>query len=405
MAEQLTQNVFSSSELLPQAEMLEMKKAKKTLSIGVPKEVTFQENRIALVPNAVSLLVKSGHKIIIESNAGKAAHFTDNQYSEAGAIISYSAEEIYQADIVLKVGPPSEKEVDMLKPRQTLISALHMSSQNAEFFKILSSKKILAIAYELIKDKTNTLPVLRSMSEIAGNTAILIASEYLSNSELGKGSMLGGLSGITPTDVVIIGAGTVGEFAARAAIGLGAQVKVFDNSIYKLRRLQCNINSRVFTCILQPEVLLKELKGADVAIGAIYASEGRTPWVVSEEMVMQMKPNSVIIDVSIDQGGCFETSYVTNHTNPVFIKHDVIHYCVPNIASKVPHTASYALSNIFAPILMNMGEAGGLDNLIKSDVGIMHGVYMYNGTITNKYVGETFKLPFQNIELLMAAYQ
>ena len=169
--------------------------------------------------------------------------------------------------------------------------------------------------------------------------------------------------------------------------------------------MQCNLNARIFTSILQPEVLLKSLKTADVAIGAVYAREGRSPCVVSEDMVMQMKPGSVIVDVSIDQGGNFETSVATNHTNPVYMKHDVIHYCVPNIASRVPHTASYALSNIIAPILLNVGEVGGIENLIKSDVGFMHGVYMYNGIITNKYIGETFNLPYQNIELLMAAYQ
>ena len=394
-----------ASQLLPQVEMLEVKKSKKTLTIGVPKEITFQENRIALVPNAVGLLVKNGHRIIIESNAGKAAHFYDNQYSEAGAMIAYSPNEVYQSDIVLKVGPPTDDEVVMFKNKQTIISALHLPSQNIDFFKTLSSKKMQAIAFELIKDRTKTLPVLRSMSEIAGNTAVLIASEYLSHPEMGKGSMLGGLSGITPTEVVILGSGTVGEFAARAALGLGAQVKIFDNSIYKLRRMQCNLNARIFTSILQPEVLLKSLKTADVAIGAVYAREGRSPCVVSEDMVMQMKPGSVIVDVSIDQGGNFETSVATNHTNPVYMKHDVIHYCVPNIASRVPHTASYALSNIFAPILLNVGEVGGIENLIKSDVGFMHGVYMYNGIITNKYIGETFNLPYQNIELLMAAYQ
>ena len=405
MAEQRKQSVFSSSELLPQAEMLEVKKSKKTLSIGVPKEITFQENRIALVPNAVALLVKNGHKIVVETNAGKSAHFFDRHYSEAGAIIAYTPEEVYQCDVILKVGPPTNEEIKLIKTKQTIISALHLPSQNSEFFKCLSAKKVLAISYELLRDRTKTLPVLKAMSEIAGNTSILIASEYLCHPLMGKGTMLGGFSGTTPTDVVILGAGTVGEFAARAAIGLGAQVKVFDNSIYKLRRLQCNINTRVFTSILQPEVLLKELKTADVAIGALYVHEGKSPCVVSEDLVMQMKPYSVIVDVSIDQGGCFETSQPTNHTDPVFVKHDVIHYCVPNIASRVPHTASYALSNIFAPILLNMGDAGGLENLIKNDYGIMQGVYMYNGTITNKYVGETFNLPYQNIELLMAAYQ
>lgn len=405
MAEQKKQSVFSSAELMPQVEMLEIKKAKKSLSIGIPKEVSFQENRIALVPNAVGLLIKHGHKVTIETNAGKAAHFYDNNYSESGAIIAYTPGEVYQSDIILKVAPPDENELSMMKQKQTIISALHLPTQRGEFFKSLINKKNLGIAYELIKDRTRTLPVLRSMSEIAGNTSILIASEYMSHPELGKGNMLGGFSGSAPTDVVILGAGTVGEFAAKAAIGLGAQVKVFDNSIYKLRRLQSNIKERLYTSILQPELLYKALKTADVVIGALFAKEGRCPCVINEDMVMQMKQAAVIVDVSIDQGGCFETSKPTNHTNPVFLKHGVIHYCVPNIASRVPHTASYALSNIFTPIFLNAGEAGGIENLIKSDACFMQGVYIYNGTITNKYIGETFNLPYQNIELLMAAYQ
>jgi len=406
MAEQKKQKAFSSTELMPQAEMLEIRKSNKSLNIGVPKEISYQENRISLVPNAVRLLMKHGHKVIIESNAGKAAHFYDNQYSEAGATIAHSANEVYkEADIILKVGHPDEKELAMMKHRQILISTLHLPTQKADFFKSLINSKILGIAFDFIKDRTQTLPVLRSMSEIAGNTAILIASEYMSHPKLGKGNMLGCLSGSAPTEVLILGAGTVAEYAARAAIGLGAQVKIFDNNIYKLRRLQYNMNARLFTSVIQPEVLLKALKTADVVIGAVYAYEGRTPWIISEEMVMQMKPCSVIIDVSIDQGGCIETSIPTNHTNPVFVKHDVIHYCVPNIASRVPRTASYALSNIFAPILLNAGEAGGIENLIKTDTGFMQGVYVYNGIITNKNVGETFNLPFQNIELLMAAYR
>ncbi len=396
--------IVTASQLMPKEEMLEVKKSKKSLTIGVPKEISFQENRVALAPAAVALLTKNGHEILIETNAGKAAHFNDNQYSEAGAIIVYSPREVYQSDIILKVGPPSPEETDLFKTKQTLISALNLQSQKAEFFKSLSSKKMLCIAYEFMKDRTKTFSVLRSMSEIAGNTSLLIAAEYLCHPELGKGTMLGGFSGITPTDVVILGAGTVGEFAARAALGLGAQVKIFDNSIYKLRRFQCNVNARVFTSILHPEVLLKALKTADVVIGAIHAAEGKTPFVVTEDMVMQMKPGSVIVDVSIDQGGCFETSQVTNHTSPVFTKHDVIHYCVPNIASKVPRTASYSLSNIFAPMLLNIGEAGGVENFLLTDMGLMQGVYILNGTITNKYIGETFKLPYQSIELLMAAY-
>ena len=394
----------SAGQLLPQEEMLEVKRQKKNVSIGVPRETSFQENRIALVPEAVGLLVQNGHQVLIESNAGKAAHFPDNEFSEHGGQIVYNAEEVFKADIVLRVGPPSESEIDMMKSRQTLISALHFTIQNQNYFKKLISKKITALSFELIKDKTGSFPVVRAMSEIAGNTSVLIAAEYLSDPEYGKGGMLGGFSGITPTEVVILGAGTVGEFAARAAMGLGALVKIFDNSLYKLRRLQNNLNTRIFTSIIQPKVLLKSLKTADVVIGALHAVEGRAPVVITEQMVMEMKDGAVIIDVSIDQGGCVETSHVTNHSDPVFRFNNVTHYCVPNIASKVPHTASYALSNFFAPILLALGEEGGVENKLKNDYGVRQGVYLYNGILTNKFVGEYYGMSYQDIDLLMAAF-
>lgn len=394
----------SAGKLMPQEEMLEVRKQKKNITIGVPRETSFQENRIALVPEAVGLLAQNGHQVIIETGAGKAAHFPDNEFSEQGGHIVSTAEEVFKADLILKVAPPSAGEIDMLKQRQTLISALHMTIQDQQYFKRLMSKKITSLSFELIKDKTGSFPVVRAMSEIAGNTAILIAAEYMSNTQYGKGSMLGGFSGITPTEVVILGAGTVGEFAARAAMGLGAQVKVFDNSLYKLRSLQNNLSIRIFTSIIQPKVLLKSLKTADVVVGALHATEGRTPIVITEQMVSEMKNGAVIVDVSIDQGGCIETSKVTNHSDPVFQVHGVTHYCVPNIASRVPHTASYALSNFFAPILLNFGEEGGIENMLKNNYDLRQGVYLFNGILTNKFIGENYTLPYQDIELLMAAF-
>ncbi|OIP01947.1 MAG: alanine dehydrogenase [Bacteroidetes bacterium CG2_30_32_10] len=394
----------TSTKLFPQEEMLEIKKQKTNISIGVPKETSFQEKRIALVPDGVALLIQNGHKVIMEADAGKDAHFYDLEYNEAGANIVHSPEEVYKADIVLKVAPPSYEEIEMLKSKQTIISSLQFTAQNADFFKKLSSKKTTAIAFEYIKDKTNIYSVVRSMSEIAGNTSILIASEYLCHPEYGKGKMLGGFSGITPTDVIILGAGTVGEFATRAAMGLGASVKVFDDSIYKLRRLQNNLNARIYTSIFQPKVLLKSLRTADVVIGAIHSPEGRTPCIVSEDMVQQMKFGAVIVDVSIDQGGCFETSHITNHAEPIFMKYGVVHYCVPNIASRVAHTASYALSNIFATILLKIAEEGGVEGILKNDSGVRNGLYLYNGILTNKTIGNYFNLPYQNIDLLLAAF-
>jgi len=394
----------STGKLLPQEEMLEVKKKKNRLVIGIPKEVAFQENRVALAPEAVNLLTQNGHRVIIEKGAGINAHFTDSEYSESGAEIIYQTSDVYKADIILKIAPPTHDEIKYLKTGQTVFSTITMPVQSQSYFKTLMLKKINAIGFELIKDKTNTFPLVRSMSEIAGNTSILIAAEYLCDRKYGKGRMFGGFSGITPTEVVILGAGTVGEFAVRAAMGLGAMVKVFDNSVYKLRRLQNNLNTRIFTSIIQPKVLSKALRTADVVIGAIHSPHGHSPVVVSEEMVEKMKFGSVIIDVSIDQGGCIETSKVTNHAEPVFKKHNVTHYCVPNIASRVPHTASYSFSNFFAPVLLNIGEQGGIVNMLKNDPGVRQGVYIFNGTLTNQFIGESFQLPSQDIELLMAAF-
>ncbi len=395
---------LTKGALMPQEEMLEVARKKGSLNIGIPREISFQENRVSLVPDDVALLVNHGHQIMIETGAGKNANFQDNDYSEAGARIAYSPEELYKnADMILKVAPPSLEEIEFMQPKQTLLSTLQLPAQPENFLRKLLGKKITALAFEWIKDEDGVFPVIRSMGEIAGGTSILIAAEYLSNVNNGQGSILGGISGVAPTEVVIIGAGTVGEYAARAALGLGATVKVFDNSVYRLRRLQNSIGTRVFTSIIQPRVLGKHLRSCDVAIGALRASGGRTPCVVTEEMIAEMKVGAVIIDVSIDQGGCFETSKVTNHTNPVFRKHGVIHYCVPNIASRVARTASYALSTIFTPILQQMGEEGGLPNMIRDHAGVRGGVYLYNGILTKQYLGDLFNLPSKDIELLLAA--
>lgn len=388
--------------MMPQESVLEVGKLRQNLYIGIPKETSFQENRIPLVPESVAVLVNNGHQILVETGAGKNANFTDSDYSEAGAKIAYSTKEVYQSDLIIKVAPPSLEELDYFKDKQSLMSILQIGMQQEGFLQRLSTKKITALAYEYLRDETDVYPVIQAMSEIVGSTSILIASELLSNTAGGKGELLGGVPGIPPTEVVILGAGTVGEYAARAALGLGANVKVFDNSIYKLRRLQRNLGSRVYTSTLNPANLLKALKICDVAIGAILGKEGRSPVVVTEEMVSEMRFGSVIIDVSIDQGGCFETSEVTNHSNPTFRKYGVIHYCVPNIASRVARTASYALSNIFTQILLNMGEEGGMDPLLWQDHHVRCAAYLYRGTVTNKYVADICRMPFRDLNLLMA---
>ena len=387
--------------LMPQPEVLEHSTKQESLFIGIPKECAFQEKRVSLVPESVGLLVSNGHKVYVESNAGISSSFTDKEYSDAGAKICLNVKEIYQADIILKVAPPSLDELDYFKHNQCLISALQLKTQTAAYFKKLMDKKVTAVAFDFIKDETDIFPIVRSMGEIAGTSSILIAAELLTTFSGGRGLLMGGIPGVKPTRVVIIGAGTVAEYAARSAIALGSLVSVFDNSVARLRRIQSDLSTPIATSILQPKVLEKALKRADVVIGALRAKEGRTPCVISDEMVQKMKPKSVIVDVSIDQGGCFETSELTTHESPTFTKHGIIHYGVPNIASRVAKTASFSLSNILAPLLIKVGDGGGVKGMLLRSPNIKGGVYVYNGIITNRGIGSWFDLPYKEIRLLL----
>ncbi len=393
--------ICGSLGLMPQEETLEIKPNFKKLQIGIPKESSLQENRVSLTPDAIGLLVKNGHSVLIESGAGNAANFTDEMYSQKGAEIS-TRNKVFTSSYILKIEPPTNNELDLIKQNQVLISAIQMNIQSANFFNKINKKKISAFGFEFIKDIQGKLPIVRSMSEIAGNTSLLIAAEYLSNINKGKGLMLGGISGIIPTNVVVIGAGTVGEYACRTALGLGASVTVFDNSVSKLRRLQNNINQRISTSSLAPKILMKALQRADVVISALQVGSGRVPCIVSEDMVVKMKQGAVVIDVSIDQGGCFETSEVTSHNEPVFIKHNVIHYCVPNIPSRVARTASIAISNILTPILMSIAEEGGIENSLRKHEFLRNGIYAYNGLLTNAVLSKNFNIPFTDLNLILS---
>ncbi|HRH38128.1 MAG TPA: alanine dehydrogenase, partial [Flavobacteriales bacterium] len=390
--------------MMPQEQLMEVGRKKKSLFIGIPKETVFQEHRVPLTPSAVAVLVGRDHEVVIQRGAGQPAQFQDSDYSEAGAHVVDDADAVYKADLILKVAPPTHTEIEMLRHKQILISALQLTVQPKDTLRRMMEKRMTAVAWDFIRDREGIFPITRAMGEMAGNTSIQIASEYLSADKGGPGTMLGGISGVEPAEVVIIGAGTVGEFATRAALGLGASVKVFDKSIYRLRRLQSDLAQRIWTSVIQPTELRKALRSADVAIGALRPEQGRTPMVVTEGMVEEMKNGSVIVDVSIDRGGCFETSEVTTHTDPVYKKYGVLHYCVPNIASRVPRTASMALSNIFGPMLVSMGEVGGFEDLIKTDIGVRHGVYLYNGTVTSPILGEAFKLPHKDLDILLAAF-
>ncbi len=390
---------FSKEELIPQTEMLEIKKQKGKLYIGLPKETLFEERRICLTPDAVSALTNNGHSIVIEVGAGEGSNYSDSEYSEAGAKISYDTKEVFSCNIVLKVAPPTLDEIAMISPQSILISALQIKTQSKNYFEALSKKRITAVAFDYIKDEHGVYPIVKSLSEIAGTASVLIAAELMSNLNKGNGLLLGNIGGVPPTDVVIVGAGTVGEFAARSALGLGARVKVFDNSITKLRKLQHFLNTPIYTSTIQPKTLAKALRRCDVAIGAIRGKE-RTPVVVSETTVETMKKGSIIVDVSIDRGGCFETSKITSHANPTFEKHGIIHYCVPNIPSRYARTASFGISNMFTPYLLNIAEEGGFENAARFDKTIRNGIYFYHGVLTNKTVSEWFDLPFRDINLI-----
>jgi alanine dehydrogenase len=374
------------------------------LSIGIPKEITFQENRVPLTPSAVQYFTSNGHQIKIETGAGRNANFSDSQYSEAGAELAYSPKEVYEADIVLKIDPPTLKEVELMRPGQLLVSALQINQLEESLLRRMMDKRINAIAYEFMEDDSGALPIIRAMSEIAGTASILIAAEYLNNTHIGKGELLGGFAGVPPTQVVVIGAGAVGEFATKAALGLGANVKVFDNKMYRLRRIQKSFGFHLYTSTIQPRVLASALESADVIIGALSGKGARSQVVVTEEMIMKMRANSVIIDVAIDRGGNFETSEVTTHEKPIFKKHDVIHYCVPNIASRVSRTASYALSNVFTPMLDEMASLGGFSDYLRLKPGIRKGSYLYKGSLTNKELADKFGIRWHDIDLMAGLF-
>ena len=398
MAKQLSP--FTKQQLLPQEETLEIFKKKGALFIGIPKETAFQEKRVCLTPDAVYAIVSNGHRVLVESGAGDGANFSDKDYSEAGAEITNDAAKVFSCPMILKVEPPSLEQIKLINPQTILISALQIKTQYKKYFEALAAKRITALAFEFIRDSDGSYPAVKSLSEIAGTASVLIAAELLSDTRGGNGLMFGNISGVPPLEVVILGAGTVGEFAARSTIGLGANVKIFDNSITKLRHIQTHLGRPLFTSTLQPKNLTKALKRCDVVIGAVRGND-RSPIIVTENLVQCMKKGAIIIDVSIDMGGCFETSEVTSHKQPTFIKHGVVHYCVPNIPARYPRTASVSISNICTPYLLKIAEDGGLENSLRFDRGLKNGLYFYHGILTSKSVGEWFDLNYSDINLII----
>ena len=396
-------SLISKAMLLPQEEMLEVKKRGQKIKIGIPSDFSKVEYRVPLSPQAVDLLVSYGHEILIETNAGKSASYSDKDYREVGAQIIETKEEIFQCDIILRISPFSSEEIDMLRGNQVIISTMQPHAHCRESIQKLMQKKVTAIAYEYLENEDGYMPFVHQMSQIAGVTSITIASEYLSKSRNGKGVLFGDVTGVTPAELVIIGTSTAAEYAARAAIGLGIFVKVFDTSVYELSKLEEKLGRRIFTSVFYPKVLKKALISADVVIGALSFNTS-LKFKVSEELVKQMKEGSVIIDLNVSQGGCFETSECTDFNNPAFVKHGVVHYCVPNSPSLVARTASISMSNILIPVLLSISDDGGVNNYIKTSRGFRKGVYIYHGILTNRDVGNLFNIPSKEIDLLLAIY-
>jgi alanine dehydrogenase len=387
----------------PMEGTLDMRPRPSSLVVGIPREQDFQESRVAITPDAAGVLVSNGHGVVVEHGAGEGAQFSDQEYSEAGARIAYDRKEVFECTVIAKSAPVSDTELELLQQGQTIISPIHLPVMRRHILERLMDRRITALSFENLKDESGHNPIVRSMSEIAGSAVMLIAGQYLGDARQGRGMLLGGISGIPPAKVVIIGAGIVGEYAARTALALGASVKIFDNDIYRLKRLQNNMGARLWTSVIEPRILAKQLKTCDVAVGALSSSGGRTPIVVTEEMVSRMRPGSVVIDVSIDRGGCFETSEMTSHENPVIVRHGVQHYCVPNIPSRFARTASQAVSNVLMPLMLRIADEGGLENLIRHRFNIRAGVYVFRGAITNAHLSERFDLKYTDLNLLLAS--
>lgn len=395
---------LGNAAFLPEEEQLETAIRNRSISIGIPSDSKDDEKRVALSPEAVSLLVEKDNEVIVQKGAGLGANYSDKDYSENGAIITDSLSRVYGADVIIKVAPFSEKEADFLKGNQVILSYLNVLMFNEEVLAKLLRKKVTAIAFEKIRDKNGIMPVVESMSEICGITSVMVASEYLSNMHGGKGVMLGGITGVTPTEVVILGANTAGESAARAAIGLGSTVKIFDDSLDLLKRFQNLLGLRMQTSVFHPQVLKKALKSADVLIGAVELEDLRPWYYVTEDMVRTMKKGAVIIDLSIDRGGCIETSECRALQDPVYEKYGVVHFSAWNLPSRVARSASISLSNVFAPLLQSLADAGGITQLLKNDRGVRNGAYLYNGMLTNETLGQKFGIISKDLDLLISAF-
>ena len=395
---------MSETTQITQELMQELSKTKKRLIIGIPKEDLSVEKRLALTPEAVDMIVAAGHCVLLEKNAGSGINYPDTQYTHFGAEIA-STTQVFESDIVFKIAPPTYEEISQMKNKSTICSMLQFSTFSPEVFKSMMLKKMNAVGYELLSYKGQCFPVRNSISEIEGAASISVAAELLSNTHGGKGVLLGGIAGVSPTEVVIVGVGTAGTVAARAALGLGATVKIFDNDIHKLREIQNTLGRTLFTSIFQPQVLLNAFRSADVVIGALQSIHSSTRYLISEDIVKAMKKGALIIDLRVNQGGCFETSLPMPNFPHLFEKHGVIHYCMPNLSSRAARTTSMALSNIFTTLIIQLGMSGGVADMSKFSMDFRSSLYLYSGNPVNAHVAQHFGLPSYDLGLYLMGEQ
>ena len=361
--------------------------------IGVPKEVKNNENRVSVVPASVSAFVNAGHTVWIEKGSGAGSGISDEEYEKAGATVVSSAKEAWAADMVMKVKEPQPVEYQYFRKGLILFTYLHLAAE-PELTKALVEKEVTSIAYETIQLDNKSLPLLTPMSEVAGRMSVQLGAQFLENIHGGKGVLLGGVPGVKPGKVVIIGGGVVGTNAAKMAVGLGADVCIIDISAERLRQLDDLFSGRVRTVMSNPFNIAQEVKLADLVIGAVLIPGAKAPQLVTEEMVMQMEKNSVIIDVAIDQGGSIETiDHITSHDSPTYVKHGVLHYAVPNIPGAVARTSTYALSNTTAPYALMLANTGIEKSILKYPF-LEKGVNTMNGNVTHQKVAEAHNYPY-----------
>lgn len=405
MIEQILSS-FTTESFLPEEKRCCLKEKYNSLLIGIPCETGDFEKRLPLTPEAIAILCDQGHHVIVETGAGEAIHYPDHLFSEAGAEITDIPARVWECDIVIKMAIPLPAQVAMMKSRATLISLLQLSLFSPETLTLMADRRINAVAYDFITDQHGNCPIINQIREIEGRTAVVLAADLLTNENGGKGILLGGCAGVSPTEVVILGAGRAGSEAARTAIALGALVKVFDRQVESLRAVQHTLGTSTFTSTFHPKVLQNALRSADVVIGALRIEKGEKHFFVSADMIRQMKPGALIIDLSVDQGGCFETSICpVNQYEVFFEQHGVLHYCFPNISSRVARTTTISLSNHVLPILQEIADAGSIIDYIRENAHFRNGVYFYNGKLVNPTVGEHFDYPWSDIMLFLTSFQ